>query len=754
MNRCQLRLLSFFFGALLPPRNSSRRNNSNQLEKEQQQQGGRPAASTSTSYYELLGVAPNATIEEIRKAYKKKSLQHHPDKVAQFAHNNNNNNNINRPLSLLNPGDNNDAMNVSSPDENNTFINYLRIKEAYETLSDPKKRDAYDILGEEGGKLVSSWIDSKNDNLSNDGSGGAGAAAGGGGRGVGLDFHSLVYNLTRASIVDKCKLFCLVLFMVGLVLIVPLLVSAKVDGITNDPWVIILIPLWLLNIVVLGGLAFGIGKAWFALLKFTSIFVLEILLALKWDGTIDTKYAIIFVPLYLYHLLMAVENVVIMKAATRDISRMVTLDYLEQYILPNFVSNDGDVDDNENDNNHDDEDADGEERRIAPRSYEDLTQEERDAINEIYIIVSGDDNMSPLMSVHPKVKLVYDIASSEEYQYASSVRSMAKWSMISIVFYRIPFLILLILQLDQQRGWNWNVVFVPIWVEVLTRALSSCWGVCCGSVTSMDAFETGLGQTTSRNYNGNYEDDDDEDGDDEEKGEQHLHLHQRWHEETGQQLKETECKENTPTTNVVDQTDEEVKNDEESLNNDHKDQRQQSDPDEKLLQDNDMDKSVSSDAQNNNERPDHNWDGHDHTQFDSDLAEQHAKSVGSCCYYMMVVMGLSLFVVKLNRATDVSKNDQLDYSSFWVLVPLFLMALFVLTLFGCCIFATPSKLFNQQEDGEDREHQEYNDDVHCENEEDRYDDADHQTRKEDENHNNKSHSGSIIGERDGETGHV
>jgi hypothetical protein len=53
--------------------------------------------------------------------------------------------------------------------------------------------------------------------------------------------------------------------------------------------------------------------------------------------------------------------------------------------------------------------------------------------------------------------------------------------------------------------------------------------------------------------------------------------------------------------------------------------------------------------------------------------------------------------VKLNRATDVSHEEDLDYSSFWVLIPMFLVALFVLTVFGCCIFATPSKLFEQQQ---------------------------------------------------------
>lgn len=34
----------------------------------------------STAYYDLMGIEPDATPEQIRKAYRKKALQLHPDK--------------------------------------------------------------------------------------------------------------------------------------------------------------------------------------------------------------------------------------------------------------------------------------------------------------------------------------------------------------------------------------------------------------------------------------------------------------------------------------------------------------------------------------------------------------------------------------------------------------------------------------------------------------------------------------------------
>ena len=69
---------------------------------------------TKRDYYEVLGLSKGASSEEIKKAYRKLAVKYHPDK---------------------------------NPDDKASEEKFKEIGEAYEALSDPEKKSAYDQFG-------------------------------------------------------------------------------------------------------------------------------------------------------------------------------------------------------------------------------------------------------------------------------------------------------------------------------------------------------------------------------------------------------------------------------------------------------------------------------------------------------------------------------------------------------------------------------------------------------------------------------
>lgn len=75
------------------------------------------AAARKRDYYEILGISKSASLDQIKSAYRKAALQHHPDR---------------------NPGD------------KEAETRFKEAAEAYAVLSDPDKRQLYDRFGHEG----------------------------------------------------------------------------------------------------------------------------------------------------------------------------------------------------------------------------------------------------------------------------------------------------------------------------------------------------------------------------------------------------------------------------------------------------------------------------------------------------------------------------------------------------------------------------------------------------------------------------
>jgi molecular chaperone DnaJ len=132
-------------------------------------------------FYEILGVAKNATDDDIKKAYRKLAMKYHPDR---------------------------------NPDSKGSEDKFKEAKEAYEMLSDAPKREAYDRYGHAGvdpnmggagfgagnaGGFADAFGDIFGDIFGNaaGGRGGSGGS-GGGGRGTGPQVYrgaDLRYNL-------------------------------------------------------------------------------------------------------------------------------------------------------------------------------------------------------------------------------------------------------------------------------------------------------------------------------------------------------------------------------------------------------------------------------------------------------------------------------------------------------------------------------------------------------------------------------
>lgn len=73
-----------------------------------------PAQTSPESFYELLGIPETGSISEIKKAYKQLARKYHPD--------------------------------VSPSDRTEEFTKrFIKVQEAYETLSDPQTRAMYDM---------------------------------------------------------------------------------------------------------------------------------------------------------------------------------------------------------------------------------------------------------------------------------------------------------------------------------------------------------------------------------------------------------------------------------------------------------------------------------------------------------------------------------------------------------------------------------------------------------------------------------
>lgn len=334
---------------------------------------GRQDINDTDSYYDLLGVTPTANADEIKRAYKCQSLLMHPDKLAQR------------------------GQNVTEVDRDR----FTRMKHAYEVLSDTRRRETYDAIGERGMR----WVEEP----------------------LSVDPQELAHNFATSSIYDRSKIFAIFLLLYVAVFILPVLICLMADGTLGSAvyWCAILVPLWIWDVVILfyhsrvilmGPITrpehvpeeewvdpLPMSRRISALIRFVFLVMFQILLALRLDGYIGfMPWIVIFTPLYVWDS-MALRRKIMLACLV-----IVTPDELELAIG----------------------------KRLCL-----CTPHEREEVGKRYVVVPP--GPSPARNA------------------ANRLISEARMDVVRILV-RMAFFIIVALNLDFGAQWNWWLIFLPI----------------------------------------------------------------------------------------------------------------------------------------------------------------------------------------------------------------------------------------------------------------------------------------------------
>ena len=391
-----------------------------------------PIDPDESDFYQILGLERGATVEEIRKAYKKKSLALHPDKVAQRRQQN----------------------------QEEAAAEYERVQEAYGVLVNDEKRARYHALqcSVQRFKFIQ--------------------------RGALTNPGALLENLASSTFVDKTRLVALCSVICAILWIQPVLIATKINHVLENrgnledtKWVVILLPYFVLHALlilfwfVIFVLVSSPARLPVLLTAFEQLtwFVGIIRLARAWDGAFpeDHPYKNILIPVYVAMVLRWVQAIATLYKVRQDILRMITIDYLEKEVLKGKSV----------------EDLSEEEREdimksfllvTVPPDFEPITDTE-----------GGD-----AVELDEKVIEEQKVAASPEFDAATGIYNTTFGNLVSSVIFGSVFLILLTRKLDGKIEASWWAVFTPIWVfygSLIVYYTHSCM---CGSISGEEVVLT------------------------------------------------------------------------------------------------------------------------------------------------------------------------------------------------------------------------------------------------------------------------
>lgn len=361
-----------------------------------------PASENDIDYYEVLGVSTKATKEDIRKAYKKKSLALHPDKILQRGGN---------------------------PDDYR--VEYQAIQEAHVVLCDDKKRQTYNLVNRSSTRYKF---------LTDEGA-----------------LATAYENLVKSTCEQKSRLVLLMAIILGIFLLQPILVCVKINqelegsgALANTAWTLVLLPWWILcSLYLLLSLLVTslMGCDLVPLVNFIGTLswtVGQVMLALRWDQTLTQDYVIIFIPFYVAMALRWLGHFLVMRRMRYDVLHMITIQKLEEDL---------------------------------GKSYQDLSEEEQEALGKEFIIV----HVPPDVSTE-NIENIDVVKLSPEYQAAMESYYQAFAALVTGMLFGIPLVVMIVLKVDYIYNGSWWVVFIPVWIYLGVQLLWNCYSCCCSAV--------------------------------------------------------------------------------------------------------------------------------------------------------------------------------------------------------------------------------------------------------------------------------
>lgn len=608
-------------------------------------------------YYEILGLSKSARFDDIKKAYRKKSLELHPDKVAQ--------------------------RRETNPEQ--AAAEYEKVQEAYGVLSDSERKNLYHHLGHSPARFK----------FANNG---------------GLYNPVQCYqNLGKANVVDKTRLVGVVAVFAMLFLLQPILVAARVNQelehkgtISDAPWVAILTPTWVFYSLILvfwGGLAIlsppgARAECIVKLLEHTSWLAGIILLAQNWDRPLSGKdnWHTVSIPFYIAIVLRVFGVAARYATVQAEFARMISPTHFQNK-YPN---------------------------------YEDMSDEEKEVLNKQYRIIQVDTEAvtNTLEILREQGADITDddveavrVTTSPEFEAMEEAAKSSIGPTIGIVLAGVPLIALIASKLEGSISGSWWVVFIPIWILIGRQVLLGVL-LCCFAPVQGDQVVV----INEEEADGENDVDDEKDTRDMRSSVQWATTEGNMNEFNARQDPSDSPSDEIPTTSIPTlagtkpdvHLDAKIENEDEpesevgkkkaadppGIQADKIKRMEQIQAAKDAIAQNSVPEGVDKSVPVDEEAPD---DGSD-IELDEDTfrafkkaqeeAEENAmnaqaKAQGRCCLALFHLTMLCLLVGKLEEDFDIpdeSDTDEVGYSSFWILFPIFLIAGIVVCCCSCLIY--------------------------------------------------------------------